>query len=234
MATENKAGAKGAKASGATAAKSAKGSGKKNASKKSKGAKKAEAKPTTKYAGNSDLLAGTPGPGPKVGDSAYTDPETDRRSTGREAPLSDGLSAGPKPPTEKGGDSKARAIAGKVKMGDIVAFITGGRNPGKVRPAIVIREVDPELENSDENRIDLSVFPDAGRYPNNDHLPNPCYREGIRYSEGLEHDTWHFREDTDKLLKEKLEGERGQIEAEQEQANDNRRSVAKGRSRSDR
>jgi hypothetical protein len=216
----------------ATKSSNSKGS-KKTSSKKSQRSHKAvttaDGQPTLQGA-----VAGNPNPGnPKVGDSNYRTAKEDRFSTGHD-PTSDGTHAGqgaPKPASKKKTDSKkakASGPGGQVKMGDMVAFITGGRVPGKVRPAVVIRTTDPEAVNADEGRIDVTVFPDAGKYPNNDHLGNIHFREGIRYSENLENDTWHFREDTNSLLDKKEKSEAQAVEDAQSQIDANRRKVGGG------
>lgn len=159
---------------------------------------------------NINDLTGTPGRGPKVGDSAHQSATEDHFSKGRTTSDSDGTNAGSAAVTGDGkGKKKLSGPAGKVKMGMIVGFVITGRNPGKFRPAIVLRPTDPQLENADLAPIDISVFPDAGKFPNNDHLGNINFREGVLYNADGADGTWHFVEETDAVLarKEKLVNE---------------------------
>jgi hypothetical protein len=201
--------------------KSSKKSSKKRSSKSHKAITTADNQPSI-----SGALAGHPGPGPKVGDSAYKTPREDLHSTGREYPTGDGTNAGAGAPQKLGkkdGNKATSSASGGPEIGDIVIYVTDGRVPGKLRPAIVQRQIDTEAENADEMRIDVTVFPDAGKYPNNDHLGNVHFAEGVRYSENLEPRTWHKKGDSVSLLDKKEKSEATQIEQEQEKIDAPRR-----------
>lgn len=159
---------------------------------------------------NAHDLAGTPGPGPKVGDSAFQSPVEDHVSKGRPVSDSDGTNAGSLAPT---GEKKAKTGSiQKTFTAMPVVYMTHGRNPGKARPALVMRPTDPNLENAERSPIDLVAFPDSGKYPNNDHLPQVVHAEGVFYDEGLMPGTWHKPEDTDALLLKKEKSEATELD----------------------
>jgi len=139
---------------------------------------------------------------PRVGDSAHMTAQQDSVSQGTPNPRSDGTGVAPDlVDRQQKSDGGAKGKKGpKVKMGDIVGFVTSGRTNGKFRPAIVIRTTDPEAENADRFPIDLTCFPDAGRYPNNDHLGNVHFREGVLYDQDGADGTWHLLDESEDVL----------------------------------
>lgn len=153
------------------------------------------------------LLAGTPGPGPKIGDSSYESPQDDAKSRGVPTSDSDGTKAASRP-RRAGGKKRAKASGiQKAQISDAVVWVTDGRNPGKCRPALVMRTTDPESANAERSPIDLVAFPDSGKFPNNDHLGAVAHREGVLYSENLEPGTWHWPEDSENLLAKKAKSD---------------------------
>lgn len=166
-------------------------------------------------------LSGKPGPGPKVGDSAFQTASEDHLSRGTPTSTSDGTGAPPDTIGASEGE-KAKKPTGKqtkVKMGDIVGFVTSGRVPGKIRPAIVVRPSNPEGPNADRCPIDITVFPDSGKFPNNDHLGNVHFREGVLYDENGADGTWHLIDDSDDVIETLEESDATQIERKQEKRN---------------
>lgn len=178
-----------------------------------------------------DLAGSEVGPGPRVGASAFQSTAEDHVTKGRPQTDSDGTNAGSLAPTA---DKAAKIpVRLKVKTSDPVCWVTVGRNAGKVRPAVVLRPTDPNIENADRFPIDLVAFTDGGgargqggdSYPNNDHLSPVLTQKGVFYSEDLQPGTWHLPEDTDKLIAAKEKSDATKLEKEQESRNSARRNL---------
>lgn len=171
--------------------------------------------------------SGKPGPGPKVGDSAFMTAQEDHTSQGVPTSTSDGTGAPeviePNDDTlgKKGKGAKKAPLPSivPVKMGDIVGFVTSGRVPGKFRPAIVIRATNPDGPNAEHSPIDLTAFPDSGKFPNNDHLGNVHFREGVIYDPEGGDGTWHKLDETDAIIAKLEESDKTTIERRQEKRN---------------